>query len=161
MRPAWFSTLDKVLISEMHRWGIPLLRIALGGVFVWFGALKLFGVSPVKELVQTTYSFLPEPALLTVLGIWEVLVGIGLIFKLALRFTLALLWLQMAGTFAAALLKPSIFFRGANVFLLTTEGESIIKNFVLVASGIVIGGFEVRPRRLADEQQIGTLGPEQ
>lgn len=146
MPPRWFATLDRLLVSEMHRWGIPLLRIALGLVFLWFGALKIFGASPVAELVRSTYAFLPYPWFLVLLGVWEVVIGIGLILKFALRFTLALLWLQMAGTFAAALFEPSLFFRAGNMLLLTTEGEFVLKNLVLVASGIVIGGYEVRPR---------------
>ncbi len=150
VRPGWFGRVDRLLISEMHRWGIPLLRIALGVVFIWFGALKIVGASPVAELIRSTYSFLPDPPFLAILGIWEVVVGIGLIFRLALRFTLALLWLQMAGTFAATLFQPSLFFRTGNPLLLTTEGEFVMKNLVLIASGIVIGGYEVKPRAQLD-----------
>lgn len=130
----------------MHRWGIPVLRVSLGIVFLWFGLLKVFGASPVVELIQTTYSFLPYPWFITLLGVWESVIGVGLLLGFALRFTLALLWLQMAGTLIAPFLSPSIFFSGGNFFLPTMEGEFVIKNLVLIASSLVIGGYVVKPR---------------
>ena len=136
--------IDGLFIKEMHRYGVPLLRVALGIVFLWFGALKIFGVSPVGPMIAATYSVFPYHAFMLVLGIWEVVIGFGLLYKIALRATLALLWLQMAGTLLAVLLAPHLFFHGKNIFLLTTEGEFVIKNLVLIAAGVVIGGFEVR-----------------
>ena len=129
----------------MNRWGIPILRFALGIVFLWFGSLKIFNVSPVAGLIAGTYSFLPLQTFMAVLGVWEVIIGIGLIFKLSLRITLAFLWIQMAGTLFSLILNPSIFFQGGNLLLLTTEGEFVVKNLVLIAAGIVIGGYEVLP----------------
>ncbi len=138
------NKLDKFLISEMRTWGIPILRIALGIVFLWFGLLKLTGASPVAALIANTYSFFPQSAFIIILGIWETLIGVGLVFKLALRVTLILLWLQMAGTIFSLFLSPWMFFSGGNPLLLTIEGEFIVKNFVLIASGLVIGGYEIK-----------------
>ncbi len=132
----------------MHRWAIPFLRIALGIIFLWFGALKIFGVSPVAELVAKTYYFLPTKDFLFILGIWEVSIGLGLIFKIALRVTLALLWLQMAGTLMSFFLMPTLFFNNGNILLLTAEGEFVVKNLVLIAAGLVIGGYEVKNEQI-------------
>ena len=140
------SKLDKLMVKDMRKWGIPVLRVALGIVFLWFGALKIFGVTPVADLVGQTYSFFPVTEFLVFLGVWEVVIGIGLILKIFLRSVLAMLWLQMLGTFIASILEPSMFFNG-NIFLLTIEGEFLVKNLVLVASGIVIGGHEVKKRK--------------
>ena len=140
------SKLDKLMVKDMRKWGIPVLRVALGIVFLWFGALKIFGVTPVADLVGQTYSFFPVADFLVFLGVWEVVIGIGLILKIFLRSVLAILWLQMLGTFIASILEPSMFFNG-NIFLLTIEGEFLVKNLVLVASGIVIGGHEVKKRK--------------
>ena len=140
------SKLDKLMVKDMRKWGIPVLRVALGIVFLWFGALKIFGVTPVADLVGQTYSFFPVAEFLVFLGVWEVAIGIGLILKVFLRSVLAILWLQMLGTFIASILEPSMFFNG-NIFLLTIEGEFLVKNLVLVASGIVIGGHEVKKRK--------------
>lgn len=149
MQPQWFQKFDRVFIENMRKWGIPALRVALGIVFLWFGALKVLGVSPVVDLVRETYSFLPTDAFIMILGVWEAVIGLGLIFKKCLRCTLALLWLQMAGTLAAPLFAPTIFFVNGNPLLLTMEGEFVVKNLVLIAAGVVIGGHEVRPNPVA------------
>lgn len=142
----FFLAIDREFIRRMRQWGIPGLRVALGIVFLWFGALKVFGVSPVASLLKETYSLLPEPGFTVALGLWEMAIGAGLLFRVALRATLFLLWLQMAGTFFSLFLVPSIFFAGKNIFLLTLEGEFVMKNIILIAAGIVVGGHEVKLR---------------
>ena len=137
---------DGFFIRIMHRWGVFILRSALGIVFLWFGALKVLGVSPVVDLLQQTYSFFPTHALILFLGIAEIVIGVCLIFKFFLRGALALLWVQMLGTFATFILTPSLFFSHYNIFLLTMNGEFVIKNLVLIAAGIVIGGHEIKPK---------------
>jgi len=141
-----FNTIDKLFIGEMRAWGVPALRISLGIVFLWFGLLKVFGVSPVADLVTEVYLFLPRDFFLMILGIWEAIIGIGLLFKITLRLMLALLWLQMAGTFFALVLSPTMFFTNGNLLLLTIEGEFVIKNIVLITASIVIGGYEVKSK---------------
>lgn len=140
--------LDDWMIAFMRRWGITLLRISIGIVYIWFGALKVFGVSPVAEMIHQTYSFFPDWFMMF-LGIWEIFIGLGLIFRFMLRVTLGLMWLQIAGTFGSLILAPHLFFTGGNPFLLTSDGEFVIKNIVFIAAGIAIGGMEV-PRRTVD-----------
>ncbi|MCB9798290.1 hypothetical protein H6758_01025 [Candidatus Nomurabacteria bacterium] len=147
MKSKTFKRFDKYFISEMHDWAIPTLRVALGIVFFWFGGLKVAGVTPVTDLVSQTYSFMPTELFMFVLGIWEVLIGLGLLLKKFLRPTLFLLWLQMLGTLFTFVLCPTMFFRVGNPFLLTVEGEFVVKNFVLIAASLVIGGYEVKPMK--------------
>ena len=146
MWPRRLNRLDRRLIKGMHNRGIPILRIALGIVFLWFGMLKILGFSPVTSLIAGTYSFFPSEFFIPALGILEVVIGLGLIFKLALRTTLALLWIQLIGTIISPLLNPAPFIANGNPFLLTMEGEFVVKNLVLIAAGIVIGGHEVKTR---------------
>lgn len=123
--------------------GVPALRLALGIVFLWFGWLKILDLSPVKDLIFQTYNFLPQPLFFSFLGLLEVAIGIGLILKLRLRLILALLWLQLAGTFLALALNPSTFYLNHNPFLLTLKGEFIVKNLILLAGSLVVGGYEI------------------
>ncbi len=134
-----FERVDQQVIRFMDRYGVPLLRTALGVVFVWFGALKILGVSPVEELVAQTVYFFPAEPFVRFLGVWEVLVGMGLLFKVFLRTVLALFFLQMAGTFLVLVLHPEISFQNGNPLLLTTIGEFVVKNLVLITAGLVIG----------------------
>lgn len=147
-----FEEFDKRFIAFMQQRGITILRVALGIIFLWFGALKIAGVSPVANLIQSAYPFLPTNEFVLLLGAWEAAIGIGLIFKLSLRATLALLWMQMAGVMLSPVLAPSVFFNAGNPLLLTVEGEFLVKNLVLIAASIVVGGYQVRPWR--DKKEI-------
>jgi uncharacterized membrane protein YkgB len=137
--------LDELVIAVLRRWSITLLRLALGFVFMWFGALKIFGASPVMLLLQQTYSFLPIKIFLFVLGGWEMLIGIGIILRRALRCVLILLCTHLIGTFVALLLNPSHFFVQGVPFCLTADGEFVMKNLVLISAALVIAGYEVKP----------------
>lgn len=138
------KTFDSLFIDTMQGRGITFLRIALAIVYIWFGLLKVMGVSPVEELIASTYPLFPEPLFIMVLGLWEIIIGLGLLFNKFLRVVLALLWLQMAGVFFGFLMSPEQYFLNGNPLLLSVNGEFVIKNLVLVAASIVIGGYEVR-----------------
>jgi uncharacterized membrane protein YkgB len=135
---------DELLLTSFRRWSITALRVALGSVFLWFGALKILGNSPVIVLIQETFTFLPIHAFVLVLGGWEMLIGVGIILKRALRCVLVLLCVHLLGTFLAVCLNPHHFFDGYPFFL-TVDGEFVIKNLVLMAATLVIAGYEVKP----------------
>ena len=137
--------LDELLLTILRRWSIPALRLALGLVFLWFGALKIFGSSPVIRLIQESFTFLPIHLFVLVLGGWEMLIGIGIILKRALRCVLVLLGLHLVGTFVALWLNPQNFFVQGFPLCLTVDGEFVMKNLVLIASALVIAGYEVTP----------------
>ena len=137
--------LDNLLLTSLRRWSITALRLALGSVFLWFGALKIFGNSPVTSLIRETYTFLPVNIFILILGVWEMLIGIGIIVKRALRCVLVLLCVHLVGTFTAIWFKPSIFFVQGFPFCLTVDGEFVIKNLVLITAALVIAGHEVTP----------------
>src|SRR6058998_1867176 len=141
------DTIDGAVTSFLERYGITALRIALGVVFIWFGTLKVIGRSPVEDLVKDTIYFLPQDTFFIVIGVWEIIIGIGLLVPVALRLTLALFWLQMAGTFLSLIILPGRAFQDGNPLLLAVTGEFIIKNLVLIAAGLVIGST-VRRRAL-------------
>jgi len=119
-------------------------RISLGGVFLWFGALKLFpGLSPAEGLAGDTIRALSgglvEPWLsVPTLGAWEVLIGLGLLAGVALRAALLSLFAHMAGTITPVLLLPDRVFAYCP-FGLTLEGQYIAKNAVLIGAAIAIG----------------------
>jgi uncharacterized membrane protein YkgB len=148
-----FERVDGAVTGALDRYGITALRIALGIVFIWFGALKIIDRSPVEDLVASTIYWLPqEEAMVRVLGAWEVVVGLGLLVPVALRLTLLLFWAQMAGTFLVLVLQPDLSFQGNNPLLLTTEGEFVIKNLVLIAAGLAVGST-LRRRTAASAQR--------
>lgn len=116
-----------------------MLRISVGVVFLWFGLLKIFDVSPVSGLVATTIYWFDPDLVVPALGAVEVFVGLCLLAGRLMRLALPLLVLQMAGTFLVLVLLPDIAFRDGNPLLLTVEGEFVIKNLVLLSAALVIG----------------------
>jgi len=139
--------LDELLLTILRRWSITALRLALGWVFLWFGALKIFANSPVTSLIQETYTFLPVNIFVSVLGVWEIFVGIGIILKRALRLVLVLLGIHLIGTFTAIWLNPRLFFVQGFPFCLTVDGEFVMKNVVFITAAFVIAGHQVKPLR--------------
>jgi uncharacterized membrane protein YphA (DoxX/SURF4 family) len=139
-----FESVDVRLTRWMAKHGITILRLALGIVFLWFGALKFFpGLSPAHDLAASTISVLTfgivTPAVsVPVLALWECAIGIGLITGKFMRLTLLLLLLQMLGTLTPLVLFPQETWQ---VFPIspTLEGQYIIKNIVLASAGLVIG----------------------
>lgn len=79
LRHSWFLTIDDRIRAIMRRYGIRALRVSLGLVFVWFGALKLLGVSPVERLVAETVYWLPREHVVLLLGASELAIGLGLL----------------------------------------------------------------------------------
>jgi uncharacterized membrane protein YkgB len=128
----------------MARNGINILRFSLGFVFLWFGMLKFFpGVSPAEDIAgrtiaKLTFGLIKPSVALPLLAVWECTIGLGLITKAWLRLTLILLYFQMAGTFLPLLFFPRETFSGS-IFIPTLLGQYIIKNFVLISGGIILG----------------------
>lgn len=145
-----FDKIDRLITAWMARYGLVILRIGLGVVFFWFGALKLVpGLSPAEELVRNTTYFVDPNIFLPVLAVWEMLIGLGLIFGKFMRITLLLLFLQMPGTALPLVLLPEVCWT-VFPYGLTLEGQYIIKNLVLIGAGLVLGGT-VRGGRLDPE----------
>ena len=58
---ALVDSVDRFVIRFMDVVGIPFLRVGVGVVFIWFGALKPLGLSPAEELLAATvYWWTPE-----------------------------------------------------------------------------------------------------
>lgn len=134
-----FDKVDASITGWMARYGLVIMRVGLGIIFLWFGALKFWpGLSPAEDLVRNTVYFVNPDLFIPVLAGWEVLIGIGLIFGKYMRIILLLLFLQMPGTALPIVLLPDVVWTSFP-FGLTLEGQYIIKNLVLVSAGLVLG----------------------
>jgi uncharacterized membrane protein YkgB len=74
------------------------------------------------------------------LGVVEVLLGLALLFNRGLRVVLPLLFAHLAGTFLALVTQPDVTFQDGNPMMLTTEGEFVIKNLILLSAILVLYG---------------------
>ena len=151
----WFDRLDRRITEVMADRGVRFVRIAVGIVYLWFGALKLFpDASPAEELAGRTIEVLtlglvPPSVALPVLAIWEMAIGIGLLLGRWMRAVLLLLFVQMLGT-----ITPLFLFIDEtwSTFPIapTLEGQYILKNIVIVSAAIVLGAT-VRGGQLSPE----------
>ena len=71
----------------------------------------------------------------------------------AKRAALALMMIQMPGTFLVLILRPQEAFIGGNLLHLSVVGEFVIKNLVLIAAGITIGGHVLPFQRTAPDRR--------
>jgi len=151
-----FNRIDYNITQWMAKYGITFLRVSIGIIFLWFGALKFFaGASPAEALAidtitTLTFGLINETTIILLLAILEVVIGIGLIFNIKMRAILLLLGLQMFGTFTPIALFPELVF-SQFPYALTLEGQYIIKNLIIVSAAIVIGAT-VRGGKLVNKK---------
>ena len=135
---------DQKIRAWMKQFGILLLRISLGVIFLWFWFLKFFPVmSPAEEMARQTFEILtfgliPQNLAIKVLASWECAIGLGLLIGKYLRVVLLLLALQMVGAMSPLFLFPEKVFLHIP-WVPTLEGQYIIKNIVLISAAIVLG----------------------
>lgn len=139
-----FREVDEQIASTMARLGVPALRVSLAVIFVWFGVLKPLGMSPAGPLLEATVGWMPvftPPQWVSVIGWWEVAIGVTFLFRSTLRIAIGLLFLQMAGTFLPLVMLPETTFQaGRYPFVPTMEGQYIIKNLLIISAALVVGG---------------------
>jgi uncharacterized membrane protein YphA (DoxX/SURF4 family) len=142
-RPSRIVTVVDSAVALNQRVAPTLLRLALAAVFVWFGALKLAGVSPVHELIAQTLPFVDADLAVLALGGVEVAIGLVLAVGILPRITLLVLAGHLAGTFLTFLTASELMW-GSNFLELTADGEFVVKNVVLISAALVLIGIYSR-----------------
>lgn len=134
------QNLDIKIINFFNRVSVPMARIGLFVIFFWFGALKVFGLSPASGLVQSlfeqTISFMSFNQFIIFFGVFECLIGILFIIPGLERVVIPLLFLHMITTFMPLFFLPEVTWSG--FFIPTLEGQYIIKNLVIISAAIGI-----------------------
>jgi uncharacterized membrane protein YphA (DoxX/SURF4 family) len=133
-----FRLVEVQTTDELRRFSLPLLRCAFGVIFFWFGALKVVGASPVDDFVAGTMPWFDRAWLIPVVGLFEIAIGVGLLAGRFLFLVCAVLVGHLAGTFLALAMQSAVTFQDGNPLLLTTQGEFVVKNLVLVAAALVL-----------------------
>jgi uncharacterized membrane protein YphA (DoxX/SURF4 family) len=144
--------MGKEAAAEVSRRSLNALRVSIGIIYVWFGALKFFhGYSPAEDLaIQTinklTFNGVPQPANIILLATWECSVGLLLISGRKLPLALNLLFVHMACTFTPLLFFPSASFKFPP-YGFTLVGQYIMKNIIIVCAALVLKQSVPEPRR--------------
>lgn len=115
------------------------LKISIGIVYFWFGALKFFPeLSPAESLATDTITELTLgiiPATVSIILLALIEVGIGICFLLNIhpkKVAIAAL-AHLACTFTPLFFFNDLSFNGYPIFL-TLIGQYIIKNLIIIAA---------------------------
>lgn len=151
------DAMDRRIAAFMRTWGTRALRLSLAVIFIWFGLLKPLGLSSADALVRATTAWMPllDPGQwVSLVGWWEVAIGVTFLFRRTLRIAIALLALQMVGTFMPLFLLPEVTFQAGHApYAPTLEGQYIVKNLLIISAALVVGGTVRR------ESAEGPTGP--
>ncbi|GAA2024395.1 hypothetical protein GCM10009819_04160 [Agromyces tropicus] len=138
---------EATLKAFLERWSIPALRVALGAVFVVFGALKFIpGASPLEPLVEATWGVLSfglvgGPLAMVLTAVIETAAGLALISGVFARIGLVLLAVAFVGILSPAAFFPGELFTETGPTLL---GQYVAKNVVLIAAALVVASRALR-----------------
>ncbi|MBO0828343.1 MAG: DoxX family membrane protein [Streptosporangiales bacterium] len=138
---------EPAYMRQLRRYSIPMLRIALGIVFVWFGALKVLDLTPVGDLVAGAVPWFDKTWFVPALGGFEVVVGLLLMSGRWVRLTCAAMIAHLCGTFMVYLMEPGVAFEHGNPLLMTMAGEFVAKNIVLITAGLAVMAWSAHRAR--------------
>lgn len=138
----------ETLRAWLNRYSIDVLRVSLGLIFVYFGALKFFpGVSPAEDMAIRTVDMLTlgivsGNAALWLTAIMEFFIGVTMTTGRLLRTGLVTLGVALIGIMSPLVLFFGELFPGAP----TLEAQYVLKDLVLAAAGLVIGAAALGSR---------------
>lgn len=137
-------SVDRIYVNSISKLNpIQLLKIAFSIVFVWFGVLKLIGLSPAEGLAYSlVHKVTDHPnwahPLFILLAWMEVSIGVLFLFSRTMKYAVILLFLQMPLTFLPLIFLSDATFLKAPL-IPNMEGQYIIKNLVYIAAGVLLG----------------------
>lgn len=114
------------------------LRISLAIIYIWFGILKPFGVSPAAGLVEASIFWWDASWFVPVLGLAEVLIGISLLFKKLNKVSAVLLVLHMIGASLTPMFTVNSAVFSSFPHILTLEGQYIVKNLLIIGTAYLL-----------------------
>ncbi len=145
----FFARLDKAshrLIDLARRYAHWLHRMSLGVLYIWFGLLKPLGHKTTSSILAHTVYWGDPATMVLVLGWWEVVIGVCLLFRRLVRIAVILLVIRLPGVVLAFILKTDVCFYSFP-FAPTPEGQYLIKDLVIFIATLAIVGAVHDERR--------------
>ncbi len=129
------------IFTITQRASYPFLRIAMGVVLLWIGALKFVDPSSVVGLLGASLSFLAFNEFVYLLGIAEVTLAVLLFLNIGVKYVgLALVGL-FSGTLLIFVIAPMVAYGDAGFPLLALPGEFLLKDLVLMAASVTLSAM--------------------
>jgi uncharacterized membrane protein YkgB len=120
----------------------PFLRISMGVVLFWIGALKFVDPDPVVGLLKASFSFLASNNFVYLLGAFEVAAAVLLFAGIGVRYVGILLMGLFAGTLTIFVIAPQVTYGGSGFPFLALPGEFLLKDLVFFATSVALIGME-------------------
>lgn len=134
------KNIDLHIIRFFQKHWIATARFSIAVVFIWFGMLKVLGLSPAGSLVhnlfESSISFVSFASFYTFFAWFEVVIGVLFLIPKMTRVVMPLLAIHMITTFGPLVLLPAESWSGFMVP--TLVGQYIIKNLVIIAAAMGI-----------------------
>ena len=124
----------EVLFATAQRIAAPLLRISLGIILLWIGALKFVDPSPVVMLLKASLPFLAFDAFVYTLGVLEIVAALALVLGIGVRYVGLLVLGLFAGTLTIFAISPMV----TGFPFLTLVGEFLLKDLGLFAATLMV-----------------------
>lgn len=138
-------------MDKVNTWlsqnAMNLLRISIGIIYVWFGALKFFpNLSPADQLAKDTiylitFGLIPNNISIILLALWETLLGFVLIVGVWRRAVFYILLLHMACTFVPLFFFVDVSFTNSP-YAFTLVGQYIMKNLIIICAALVLNAHD-------------------
>jgi len=132
-----------------------LIKISIGIVYLWFGALKFFPeLSPPEGLAtdtirELTLGIIPENVSIILLALIEVGIGICFLLNFQLKKVALIALGHLICTFTPLIFFNELSYNGHPIFL-TLVGQYIIKNLIIIAVLLsIIRGDKSSKRQLS------------
>ncbi|MBW8780428.1 MAG: hypothetical protein JF599_00865 [Verrucomicrobia bacterium] len=128
----------RIALSQSRR-ARRVLRYITASIMLWLGALKFVSLSGsmAEDLIRRSLPPLPPDLFFLLLGGWETVIGVCLLSRPLQRAGALLLLLQIPFLLLPLMTMPGECFAGSP-FILTAQGQEIIKNALFVGAALVI-----------------------
>ena len=131
------------LFALSRRISPTFLRISMGVILFWIGALKFADPMPVVGLIQASiFSFLGSNAFVYLLGAAEVVVALLLFAGIGIRYVGLATAALFVGTLTIFLSSPQVTYGGQGFPYLSLPGEFLLKDLGLMAAATMLAAID-------------------
>jgi uncharacterized membrane protein YkgB len=136
------NAIFNIVFDIAERIASPLLRISLGVILFWIGALKFADPSPVVGLLAASLPFLASNGFVYVLGTLEVIAAVLLFAGIGVRYVGLLCVALFAGTLTIFAIAPAVTYGGHGFPYLSLAGQFLLKDLVLASAAIMLTALD-------------------
>ncbi len=122
------------LFTAAHWIAAPFLRISLGIILLWIGALKFVDPSPIVMLLGESLPFLAFDGFVYALGGLEIIAALALILGIGVCYVGLLVLAPFAGTLTIFVIAPAV----TGFPFLNMAGQFLLKDLVLFAATVMV-----------------------